>query len=97
MTKGRSTELSHRESAKIHAINRLWQRAGIVLSSPDYEGLCEQIGATVEDDCLVEVPVRDETVVAVWSAELDCIVTFFRTPTPNQRSRVIGLEGGRAA
>lgn len=73
-----------REKMRYHAVGRLWQRRGIILSDAEYEaivsgiraGLYKQIATGERNRPIFEFVYRDKTVLAVWDAEFSAVVTF---------------------
>jgi hypothetical protein len=76
-----------REAMVRHAIKRMWQRRGVLLSRPDYDAIAQNIrsGAIAKScdaakGCTAHsLTYRGQNVVAIWSPEHDCIVTFYPT------------------
>lgn len=88
--------LSHRDAMIRHAIKRLYQRKGILLSNPEYEAIADKVRSGAHPQVATDrwgrrvhrVEYRGAVVFAIWDAERDAICTFFPT--------LSWLENGKA-
>jgi hypothetical protein len=77
-------DCSPREKMRFHAIGRLWQRRGVILSDAQYEaivhgirvGCYKQIAVGDKQRQIFEITHRGNTVYAVFDPQFDCVVTF---------------------
>ena len=83
----RRTDLTHREAAMVHAIRRAWQRLGLALCESEVNeiagfirGKSEVLAEGDNGNRLHCVRYRDRDVYAVFSPELDAIVSFLPSP-----------------
>jgi hypothetical protein len=89
-----SDNATSREIMRFHAIRRLWQRRGIILSDAEYEaivtgiraGLYKQIAMGEKRRPIYELVYRDKTVCAVFDREYDAVVTFLPHRTWAERN-----------
>jgi predicted lipoprotein with Yx(FWY)xxD motif len=83
-------DTKHRENQRTHALRRLYQRHGLAMGLKEYAALCEQIaagthpslGAARRGGTLHTIRHRGKTVVAVFSPDTACVVTFLPAGTP---------------
>lgn len=83
-----------RDLARLHAIRRLWQRHGIILSDAEYDaighgiavGLYKQIALGMHARQIYELVHRGRTLFAVWDARINAIVTFLPHQTWIERN-----------
>ncbi len=74
----------YRDQMKRHAIYRMYERYGLVLSFPEYNALCATIAARPGEHCATgygkrlffRVVFRHVQTIALWDTEHQAIVTF---------------------
>lgn len=89
MTFVKYSDLSPREIVIRHACRRGGQRSNSFMSREAYDGIMEEIRKRQADMTSslgqrgYSIAFRGTNLVAVWSDEHDCIVTFMIPPHPN--------------